>query len=744
MNSGLGLRHRFGVALAVVLGGLALTGTAGAVSLPLPADAAGTPNAAVNSISCPAADACAAAGDYTDSAGKSELLLLNQSGSSWIASEGNLSDLVTSSAGINSNHGGLDPESISCASPGNCTVVGEYWDGSADFRYRPFVLSETGGTWGKAEPVSLPANADVSAIFQPYAMFHGVACSSAGNCTAVGTYDATSSGYRYGLVATEAGGVWSVASAAALPSGGAATPSASPNVLLPSVRCTAAGSCEALGRYALASGGNAPLLLTQTNGGWTAATPSLSGLNPTSLTPPSFLLGDWNTGQGFGSLACPAAGNCVAVAAYADHNNDDQGMLLDQSTGWSASTLNLAQLADPAQANGLVNLVSVGCISAGNCATLGTYADHNVETHALLATESGGSWLPASTVPLPSDQSSIDPAVSSSSLDCASAGNCAGVLYYEDNQNNPMAELLSESGGKWATTELATPVPYTDIPPYYNWGDVACAASGYCAVVLNTALDTGASAASSLTALTPPAAATSATASVSGTGAHVSWTVPANTGGLPVTGYTITASDETAASRGGQSVTVGAVSSGTVAGLTPGDTYTFTITPANALGSGLPVSTAGVLVPVPPVTTGPPAPPAPPAPPVTKASISTTQLTASLAGLLTPTGPASRLKKLVHTHGYTFTWTPLEAGTVTVRWYARIGTRRHHHRRLIGSGTTTTTTATATAVHVTLNRTGRRIVKTDRRLHHRLHVTATVSFTSGTTTVTATHTFTLH
>jgi hypothetical protein len=43
-------------------------------------------------------------------------------------------------------------------------------------------------------------------------------------------------------------------------------------------------------------------------------------------------------------------------------------------------------------------------------------------------------------------------------------------------------------------------------------------------------------------------------------------------------------------------------------------------------------------------------------------------------------------------------------------------------------------------VHVTLSRLGRRLVK----LGHRLHLTAIVTFVSGSTSVTRTHAFTLH
>ncbi len=58
--------------------------------------------------------------------------------------------------------------SVSCASAGNCSAGG-YGDSGA------FVVSETGGMWGKAE--RFPASGITS-----------VSCASAGNCSAGGDY----------------------------------------------------------------------------------------------------------------------------------------------------------------------------------------------------------------------------------------------------------------------------------------------------------------------------------------------------------------------------------------------------------------------------------------------------------------------------------------------------------------------------------------------------------------------------
>lgn len=87
---------------------------------------------------------------------------------------------------------------------------------------------------------------------------------------------------------------------------------------------------------------------------------------------------------------------------------------------------------------------------------------------------------------------------------------------------------------------------------------------------------------------TAPSAPTSVGA-IAGVGsAQVSFS-GSNPNGSPITGYTVTAIDQTDAIRGGQTATA-AASPITVNGLTNGDSYTFTVSAINAVGTG-PAST---------------------------------------------------------------------------------------------------------------------------------------------------------
>lgn len=90
---------------------------------------------------------------------------------------------------------------------------------------------------------------------------------------------------------------------------------------------------------------------------------------------------------------------------------------------------------------------------------------------------------------------------------------------------------------------------------------------------------------------TPPGAPAVVRASAASRYASVRWS-PAETGGSPVTGYTVTATP------GGQTATVaGTVTSATVGGLTDGAAYTFAVVAANPLGAGPASSPSNPVVP---------------------------------------------------------------------------------------------------------------------------------------------------
>ncbi|MGH9128051.1 MAG: cell wall-binding repeat-containing protein, partial [Acidimicrobiales bacterium] len=100
-----------------------------------------------------------------------------------------------------------------------------------------------------------------------------------------------------------------------------------------------------------------------------------------------------------------------------------------------------------------------------------------------------------------------------------------------------------------------------------------------------------------------PGAPTIGTATAGNASATVTFTVPSSHGSRPITGYTVTAKDLTTPANGGQTAkgTAGPI---TVRGLTNGDSYTFTVTATNTVGTGPSSGPSNAVTPSAPVVGG--------------------------------------------------------------------------------------------------------------------------------------------
>jgi hypothetical protein len=75
---------------------------------------------------------------------------------------------------------------VSCASPGNCTIGGTYFDHAED--WQAFVVTEKNGTWGKPLEISAAGLRIQGPIDSAEIDF--VACERPGACDAIGDYQA--------------------------------------------------------------------------------------------------------------------------------------------------------------------------------------------------------------------------------------------------------------------------------------------------------------------------------------------------------------------------------------------------------------------------------------------------------------------------------------------------------------------------------------------------------------------------
>jgi endoglucanase len=307
---------------------------------PVPANASGTPDTYLSSVTCPASGSCTAGGDYSDTSGGVDPLIETLSGGTWTPSElpqpGNAA--VAPNAGL---------FAVSCPF-GSCTAVGYYFDSSSTMQ--GLIETGSGSTWTAAE-APLPANAGSN----PHVILASVNCPALGSCTAVGSYTDTSDNSQ-ALIETLSGGTWTAAQAP-LPANAGSGQGGD----LQSVTCLTGDSCTAVGGYFDAGGNSQGMVDTFTDGTWTAVqapVPANAGTNPL---------------VSLGSVTCLADGSCTAVGSYTDTSGNGQAMIDTFSGGtWTAAE---AALEANSVSSPYSFLSAVDCPAAGSCTAVGTYVD---------------------------------------------------------------------------------------------------------------------------------------------------------------------------------------------------------------------------------------------------------------------------------------------------------------------------------------------------------------------------------
>ena len=109
------------------------------------------------------------------------------------------------------------------------------------------------------------------------------------------------------------------------------------------------------------------------------------------------------------------------------------------------------------------------------------------------------------------------------------------------------------------------------------------------------------SASNAVTPATVPGAPIIGTATPGNASASVTFAPPTSNGGATISGYTVTATDLTNSVNGGETAS-GATSPITVAGLTNGDSYSFTVTATNSAGTGPESGASNTVTPFAPIS----------------------------------------------------------------------------------------------------------------------------------------------
>jgi hypothetical protein len=458
--------------------------------------------AQVLSVSCGSAGNCSAGGFYADTPGTTQAFVVTETSGTWGTAQE-----VPGTAALNSG-GQAQVNSVSCASPGNCSAGGFYTE-AAEGDQQAFVVTETSGTWGTAEEV--PGTATLNTGGQ--AQVNSVSCASPGDCSAGGTYSGGS--IPQAFVVTESNGTWGTAEEVT----GIATHTHYDEQVI-SVSCGSAGNCSVAGYYSVGISGQQVFIANQTNGTWgaAAAVPGTAALNAGSAQVTSvscasagncgvagvFTADDGN-GQAFiageangtwgragevpglaalngGALAqvtsvsCASAGTCVAGGQDADSSGLGQAFVAAEANSTWGTAQNIPGLA-ALNTGGRAQVNAVSCTSAGNCSVGGFFVDSTGNQHGFVATETNGTWGTAQESP--GANLNADGYAQVTSISCASAGNCSAGGQYADRSGNGQAFVANETNGVWATGRKVSGSAF-NAGGHAVVTSVSCASAGDC------------------------------------------------------------------------------------------------------------------------------------------------------------------------------------------------------------------------------------------------------------------------
>ncbi len=415
--------------------------------------------AQIYSVSCGAAGNCSAGGYYTDRSGNSQAFVVSQEHGTW----GRARE-VPGTAALNTG-GSAEVWSVSCASAGNCSAGGGYFDGTpASGHGQAFVVSQRNGTWGKAEEVPGTATLNVGGDEGGFAQVWSVSCASAGNCSAGGRYT-DRLGHDQAFVVTQKNGTWGKAKK--VPGRGGA--------IIYSLSCGAAGNCSAGGVYGAGPGRDEAFIVSQKHGAWgkLKEVPGIAALN---------------TG-GFAqiySLSCASAGNCSAGGFYATRSGhcpavnrgNCQAFVVTQKNGTWGKAKKVPGAA-ALNAGGDAEIYSVSCGSAGNCSAGGYYTGRSGRSQAFIVTQKRGAWGTAKKVPGIAALNAGGGA-EIRSVSCGSAGNCSAGGYYTDRSGHLQPLVVSQNKGTWGMAEEVPGTAALNKGGSAQVWSVSCASAGRC------------------------------------------------------------------------------------------------------------------------------------------------------------------------------------------------------------------------------------------------------------------------
>lgn len=287
-----------------------------------------------------------------------------------------------------------EPFSVSCTGAGDCTAGGEFGPDEPYTQSMPFVVTEAGGTWGRAKDVAgIPALDG-----NQYAAVASVSCAWPGNCAAVGYYlPRQTPGFAFtgqAFVMDQVNGTWQRMRPLTGVTKGENVNALGPDWAL-TMSCVPASTsaarkaglnCLVVG--ADSGGGHTHGFVVQARHGAWGAAQLVTGLSRLGGTRPSQV----------NAVSCPAPGSCAIGGYYTDGKGRRQAFVASEVKG---SWRNALEVPGTGALNvkGSAEADAVDCPVAGNCTAAGDYRTKSGTAEFFVSYETAGSWRRATELP---------------------------------------------------------------------------------------------------------------------------------------------------------------------------------------------------------------------------------------------------------------------------------------------------------------------------------------------------------
>ena len=399
--------------LHLLLRTLTLPALAAPLALAGPAGASASQqviNASLNSVSCPAANDCMAAGWFLGqipgtSGFQNFPLAEHWNGSTWT--------VLPTPAPHHPNRGEL-LVSVSCTSGTSCMAVGQTQvvvPPGVTIQH-PFAESWNGTRW---QAVPTPKMAHTGATL------NGVSCTSGSDCMAVGNVGTPQNDTMFTLAERWNGTTWTVVGTPRTPGGTA----------LNTVSCTGPSACMAAGFSNFNNGTGASLTLAEQ---WNGAAWQIRA------TPAP------GRSAGFGGVACASAAACIAVGAH-ETPNIFEVTLAEQ---WNGAGWKLLTSPNP-RGFGVASFGSVSCPAVAACMGVGSWTDPTGESSFNLAEAwNGTSWSIIRTPDPGSSANELRGVACTSPSGCMAVGDFAGI-------GNELTLAEAWNGTSWSVVKTPHP-----------------------------------------------------------------------------------------------------------------------------------------------------------------------------------------------------------------------------------------------------------------------------------------------